>query len=208
MDELSWGRVGICACVDEDEVVGFCGDDGSDCGAFDAWERAHLDMGGSHCGAGVTGTDDGVSFPCFDQINGAAHGGVPLPSDGIRGGVGHLDDLGGVDDFDARVFEAVFFEFGLDSVLVADEKEGFDTGTVPFLEGKDRTLHEVLRGEIAAHGIQGYLHLIELLFGRRVRIGLPPREAGCLSDKIGRMRGGWKGKSGLRRAQSLGGRII
>jgi hypothetical protein len=53
----------------------------------------------------------------------------------------------------------VFSQFGLDAVLVADEEEGFNRGFVPFLEGEDSSLDEVLGGEIAAHGIQGNLHL-------------------------------------------------
>ena len=53
----------------------------------------------------------------------------------------------------------MFSQFGLDAFLIANQKEGFEGGAVPFFEGEDSALNEVLGGEIAAHGIQGNLHL-------------------------------------------------
>ena len=99
--QLPRGGVGVGSGVDEDEVVGFGGDDGADGGALDAWEGAQLDVRGRDGSPRVSGADDGVCLARFDEVDGAADGRIALSSDGIGGGVGHFDHLSGVNDFDA-----------------------------------------------------------------------------------------------------------
>ena len=72
-------------------------------------------------------------------------------------------DLGGVHDLNSPVVEAILFAFGLDDLLVADEKKFLDVGLPG--EGVLRTADDDIGGIVPAHGIQRDLHGIMVATG-------------------------------------------
>lgn len=156
LEEVEGLAIGIGAGVDEDPVAGERGHHGGDGGALDVGEGAEFDEGGGDGGAGVAGADDGVGSVFFDEVDGAGDGAVFFAADGVEAGVGHVDDLAGVDDFEFGAGDALGFEFGLDAVFLADEVDFFDVSQL-----SERELDPsdgVGWGVIATHDVQSDLH--------------------------------------------------
>ena len=111
LEEVDGAAVDAGTGVDEEAGAVEVREGSADGGAFDAAEGAEFDGGGGDGCAGVASADDGLGAALFDEIGGDGDGAVLFLADGFDGAVVHVDDLGGVDDFDARVVEAECLHF-------------------------------------------------------------------------------------------------
>ena len=70
----------------------------------------------------------GVCLALFDEVDGAAHRAVFLAPHRLHGRIVHLDDLAGVDNFDAGVRQPVLAQFRFDPRLVANQNRDAKCG--------------------------------------------------------------------------------
>ena len=155
-NHVLWPSVDIGARVDEHENVVFRGEVRGDAGALDALERAKLDRGARDHRASMAGAHDGVGLTAFDQIDRAAHRESFFRRIASTGLFVHLDDLRGMDDFDARVAAVVLLQLPLHCSLITRQKELPDFRIL--LQRHDRSGDSIARGIIAAHGVEGDPH--------------------------------------------------
>ena len=104
----------------------------------------------------VAGRDDRVSLAALDEVDRAGHRAVFLAPHCLHRRIIHLDDFGSVNNLDARVVYAPLAQLRFKAGFVADEEQPRDLAVAA--QRVDRPRHNILRGEIAAHGIHGNLH--------------------------------------------------
>src|SRR5207302_2688272 len=105
-------------------------------------------------GAGVAGGHQRGRLAVSYEVRGDPERGIPLPPEGLRGGLGHADDLRGVADLEGEVVGLAAGQLALDGRLVAHED---DRGAVLPSRG-DGALDDDGGPVIAAHRVNGDLH--------------------------------------------------
>ena len=147
---------GVGSGIDEQAGAVIIGEGAGDAWTLDALESAQNESASRHGGTGVAGGDHGLGLMLFDQVHGHADGGIALFADGIGGGVLHVDDGLGGNNFDLGRRDALFLQLGMDDVWGAYEVELLDLGQG--CQGELDAADVVLWGVVAAHDIKGYLH--------------------------------------------------
>ena len=143
--------VGVRAAVDEHDARIAVGQHGSQRRAADTVDALDNERRAREQCAGAAGGDDRIALAVTQQVERDRHGSILLAAGRRAGVIVHGDDLARVNDLELGLLVA---QTGLDGGALADEHDL----RAQLLLCVHRTLHDLVRGKVAAHCVHKYSH--------------------------------------------------
>ena len=143
--------VGVRAAVDEHDARVAVGQYGGKRRAADAVDALDDERRACKQCAGTAGRDDRITLAVTQQVECDRHGSILLAAGRRAGVIVHGDDLARVNDLELGLLVA---QAGLDGGALADEHDL----RAQLLLRVHRTLHDLVRGKVAAHCVHKYSH--------------------------------------------------
>ena len=143
--------VGVRTAVDEHDARIAVGQHGGKRRAADAVDALDDERRAREQCAGAAGGDDRIALAVTQQVERDRHGSILLAAGRRAGVIVHGDDLARVNDLELGLLVA---QAGLDGGALTDEHDL----RAQLLLRVHRTLHDLIRGKVAAHCVHKYSH--------------------------------------------------